>query len=253
MRASSARPAAGSTTSMARPSPRGAGRHQRGRCADPHPGAAVAGSPTLAVPAELVAQHRHEPGLDRAPSPRSASAAARPRRRPGPTPRRASKSSGRSAGSSVTRLGDPVDPERALAAVGAGDQVPDVVLVDQAPRVDEPLGALAGTVRRRPGGPSAGRPRRPAAGRPARAGCAIGSPQRAGSITTAPAAASASARKVSGSARTSLRSAAFASPGRPRPGRPAGTAPAPRSAVRPLRSVRAPPSSDQPPPRPGCG
>jgi hypothetical protein len=38
---------------------------------------------------------------------------------------------------------DPVDPEGALPPFGTGDQVPDVVLVDQAPRVDEPLAARA--------------------------------------------------------------------------------------------------------------
>ena len=65
-------------------------------------------------------------------------------------------------------------------------------------------------------------------------------PQRAGSSTTAEAAASASARNVSGSAWTSLRSAVLAS------GVTADDGPATRnrvrasSALRPLRSVRAP-------------
>ena len=77
-------------------------------------------------------------------------------------------------------------------------------------------------------------------------------PQPAGSSTMADAAFSASARNVSGSACTSLRSAAFAS------GVTADDGPATRNSVRasaavsPLRSVRAPPTSDHPPPRPGC-
>jgi hypothetical protein len=52
----------------------------------------------------------------------------------------------RALGGVVGLLGDddPVDAERALPAVGAGDEVPDLVLVDQAPRVDQALGPLAG-------------------------------------------------------------------------------------------------------------
>src|SRR5262249_55340927 len=66
------------------------------------------------------------------------------------------------------------------------------------------------------------------------------------------AAASASARNVCGRARTSLRSAAFASP-------ETAAGPASRdsacasAAGSPLRAGRAPPTSGQPPPRPGCG
>ena len=79
----------------------------------------------------------------------------------------------------------------------------------------------------------------------------FGRPQSAGSTTTAVDAASASGRNGSGRARTSLRNAALTS------GVAADDGPATRNrarasaAVRPLRSVRAPPMSCQPPLRPG--
>jgi hypothetical protein len=51
----------------------------------------------------------------------------------------------RAGGGDVCHLGldDPVHPERALAFLGAGDEVPGAVLVDQAPGVNPPLGGLA--------------------------------------------------------------------------------------------------------------
>ncbi|GAA2906152.1 hypothetical protein GCM10020220_114270 [Nonomuraea rubra] len=58
--------------------------------------------------------------------------------------RDSSKPSGRSNSSSVTSgRDDPVDPERALPALGPRQQVPDVVLVHQPPGLDQPLGVLA--------------------------------------------------------------------------------------------------------------
>ncbi len=55
------------------------------------------------------------------------------------------KSSGR-VGGLLGRLGggDAVDAGTCAAPLGAGDEVPDLVLVDETPRVDQPLGALTG-------------------------------------------------------------------------------------------------------------
>ena len=81
---------------------------------------------------------------------------------------------------------------------------------------------------------------------------AVEPPQPAGSSTTAEAAASASARNVSGSAWTSLRSAALASGVAVDDGPATMNRVRASAAVSPLRSVRAPPISDQPPPLPAC-
>jgi hypothetical protein len=212
---------------------------------------AVGAAVYVTVAAEVVAQDRHVPVLDEHRRPRL-----------GPlrlhhvddlVPRGGEREIVGPLKGRLDRHGvlDPVDPEGALPPFGTGDEVPDVVLVDQAPRVDEPLAALAGAAGVFEPNPSAlddggleqVEKRRAAP---------IGSPHRAGSIRVAPAAASASARKVVGSACTSLRSAVFASSD-------TATGPTRRNracasvAVRPLRSVRAPPRSDQPPPRPGWG
>ena len=72
-----------------------------------------------------------------------------------------------------------------------------------------------------------------------------------GSWTTAPAAASACWRKVAGSACTSLRRAALTS-GVASDGPAIKNSARASSAVSPLRSVREPPTSSHPPPRPGC-
>src|SRR6266567_2705088 len=105
---------------------------------------------------------------------------------------------------------DPVYPEGSLPLFRAGDQVPDLVLVDQAPWVDQPFASHSGTVcvgqadfpRADHGGLQLVHHLRTAAVSPA---------HRVGSIMVALAAASASARKVRGRARTSLRNAVFAS------------------------------------------
>ena len=79
------------------------------------------------------------------------------------------------------------------------------------------------------------------------------SPHRVESIIVALAAASASARKVEGNARTSLRSAALASADTAAAGPTSRNSACASTADNPLRSVRAPPTNDQPPPRPACG
>ena len=137
---------------------------------------------------------------------------------------------------------DPVDAERAQPVVGVGDEVPRRALLDEAERVDDPrrLGARAVGV----------------AEADLHAGddgplqlvevCGRGTdvrPQLAGSSTTADAAASASARNVSGSAWTSLRSAALASGVAVDDGPATMNSVRASAAVSPLRSVRAPPIS----------
>ena len=213
MRASSCWTDAGSSTSTSAPQPaRLPGDVQRGRRgqADPRP-SVVELAVGVAVPAELVAQDRHEPGLDEhgRPGARAPLLDLVDDLLPGVGQREVVGPLGGLVGD--VGVDDPVDPEGALPAFGAGEQVPDVVLVDQAPRVDQPLRTAAGRCWCRSGGPCAGGSRRPAAGRPSRAGWRSRSPHRVGSIIVALAAASASARKVGGSARTSLRSAALAS------------------------------------------
>ena len=210
----------------------------------------------VAVPPELVAQDRHEPWRRSAPSPRCATGA-RSTSSTTSLPRRGQlEVVGPLGGLGRSTLGRRRSgrPGTCAARVGAGDQVPDVVLVDQAPRVDQPLGALAAAllayasahlapaddrglqlVDQR--GPVRGRAR----------------PSGSGRSSSPPAAASASARNVSGSARTSLRSAALASRTTAAAGPTSRNSACASEAVRPLRSVRAPPTSDHPPPRPGCG
>ena len=137
-----------------------------------------------------------------------------------------------------------------MPVVGVGDEVPRRPLLDETERVDDArrLGARAvgvaeahldavddGPLQRRPG---------------ARVGGASMPPQPAGSSTTADAAASASARNVSGSAWTSLRSAALASGVAVDDGPATMNSVRASAAVSPLRSVRAPPSSCHPPPLP---
>ena len=75
---------------------------------------------------------------------------------------RARRRTGRSARPAMIRSTRKVRCPRSVP----GQQVPDVVLVDQAPRVDQPFGPLAGGGRRRSAGPCAGGSRRSAAGRP---------------------------------------------------------------------------------------
>ena len=77
-------------------------------------------------------------------------------------------------------------------------------------------------------------------------------PSRPGRARSADAAASASARNVSGSAWTSLRSAALASGVAVDDGPATMNSVRASAAVSPLRSVRAPPISDHPPPLPAC-
>ena len=106
----------------------------------------------------------------------------------------------------------PADAERAHAVVGVGDEVPDRPLLDEAERVHGALGLAAGAVGVGRGGP--GRRRSTASLQHVevrRSAARSVPPQPAGSRTIADAAASASARNVSGSACTSLRSAALAS------------------------------------------
>jgi hypothetical protein len=79
------------------------------------------------------------------------------------------------------------------------------------------------------------------------------SPHLLESITTALAAASASARNVSGNARTNFRNAAFASGAIAAAGPTNKNNACASAAVNPLRSVRAPPTNRHPPPRPACG
>jgi hypothetical protein len=101
----------------------------------------------VAVQAELVAQHVDEPGLDQHGRPGAGPLALD--LADDPLPRLREREVVRALGGQVGRLGglDPVDPERPLAALGAGDQVPDVVLVDESPRVHQALCALLGTGR----------------------------------------------------------------------------------------------------------
>ena len=147
---------------------------------------------------------------------------------------------------------DPADAERAHAVVGVGDQVPHRPLLDETERVHGALRLAAGAV-------GVGQPHLDAVDdRPlqhvqvGRTGCAEVPPQPAGSSTIADAAASASARNVSGNACTSLRRAAFASGVAVDDGPAIMNSVRASAAVSPERSVRAPPSSVHPPPLPGC-
>lgn len=211
---------------------------QRGRCGEADPGTPVAGLAVgVAVPAELGSQGRHEPGLDE-------------HGRPGACtpmlyladdllPRGSEREVVRALGGLAGRLGpdDPVDSEGSLPSLGPGEQVPDVVLIDQTPRVDQPFGQLSGAVGV---GQATFRRRITAAcSRSTSSGLRRSrSPHRVGSIIVALAAASASARKVCGSARTSLRSAALASPETAAAGPTSRNSACASVADRPLRSVR---------------
>ena len=114
-------------------------------CGKTNPGTPVVEvTVAVAVPPELGSQYRHEPGID---------VHRRPRARAAPfdladdlLPRGGEREVVGALGGLVGRLGadDPVDPEGSLPSFGPADQVPDVVLVDQAPRVDQPLAPLFG-------------------------------------------------------------------------------------------------------------
>ena len=73
-------------------------------------------------------------------------------------------------------FGNPVYPEGSLPLFRARDQVPGLVLVDQAPWVDQPFASHSGHCWYRSGGLSAGGSRRPATGPPSAACCGYARP-----------------------------------------------------------------------------
>ena len=244
----------GDDLGAAAPAGEALGDHRRARRADLHLDATVVGLAELAeARPELAAQPVRRQAVDADDRPHAGCGAPPSSSTTACHVSARSKSAGRTTGSvGALDRADAADPERPHPGVGAGDQVPHRPLVDETERVHGAHGLVARRGRRSRGAPGRRR-RRPAAARRGGLGAAgRRRPSAAGSSTMADAAASASARNVSGSACTSLRSAALAS------GVAVDDGPATRNSVRasaavsPLRSVRAPPISDQPPPRPAC-
>ena len=161
-----------------------------------------------------------------------------------------SASGRRNTASRTSTRHDPVDPERPPARAACRRSGTRCRPCRRGPTGRRPA-ARARTGR--PSTPAVAARRRPGARRRGRRPTASPSPTPSRSTTTARAAASASARKVSGSARTSLRSAETAAGDRPDVGPTSRNSACASDDVRPVRSVRAPPTSDHPPPRPGCG
>ena len=214
--------------------------------------AVVVGSLDVAVPSELVAQHADEPRLDQHGRPGPRAPLAPPRRRPAAHAaparnRRAARRAGRSPRPSMIRSTRKVRCPLSVPAMR----------YQMSSLSTRPHGSTSrsvrspGAVRRRPAGPCGAGPRRSCSRSTSSGRRPSRSPQRADRPRRRRPPPRRRPGRSAGSARTSLRSAAFASPEAAAAGPASRNSACASVADSPLRSVRAPPTSDQPPPRPG--